>query len=321
MSNGRSASRANEMRTRFAGSLADVSIGDLFQTLEMSAKPSEIEFDTDVGRATVWFREREVIDAVCGEITGADAIYRLAMADDGIFAANFDKKDHPQKFQLSPQRLLMEAARRRDEWLDRVGEDLRPATRIAIVGAATRNDLLGDDDQALLQRIGRGVQLVDLIPPGDDEAIRLAKPIRALLAAGVLQIVELPPEGVTEVDVPAPAPGPEEFWVTAFAAYCFGSTGLRTLLRALAVIAMLVGSALGLAWWSGRVLLGGQLIGWALLFLGNAISRAPQLPFTRPLLFLSEPLVSVVAVLDRVGVKFEFVGRGRALAQAATDGD
>lgn len=316
MTSSRSPSRAN-MQTRFAGSLADVSIGDLFQTLEMSAKSSKIEFDTDVGRANVWFREREVIDAECGEITGADAIYRLAMADEGVFAASFDKQDHPQRFELAPQRLLMEAARRRDEWLDRVGEGLRPATRIAVVdwARAERSGSLGAAEQALLDRVGKGVQLVDVIPPGDDEAIKLARPIRALLEAGVLRIVDASAESMTSAALQVLAPPPaEEFWATAFAAYHFANTTPRALARNLALVLMVAGVVLGLAWGSGRALLGGQLLGWSLILFGHAAAGMPQLPFRRPLLLLCEPLVIVADMLARAGVHIDFVDRGRALA-------
>lgn len=317
MSSHRPPSRANETRTRFAGSLADVSIGDLFQTLEMSAKSSQIEFDTDVGRANVWFKDREVIDAECGAAVGADAIYRLAMADEGVFVANFDKQDHPGRFELAPQRLLMEAARRRDEWLDRVGEGLRPSTRVAVVEyvRAERTDL-DAEAQGLLDRVGKGIQLVDLIAPGDDPAFALVRPLRALLASGVLRVVDLTAEvPESALMVLAPSAADEGFWVTAFAAHHLGDAGWRAGLRVLALLVMLASVVLGLAWLSGRVIAGGLLLGWGLLLLGHAGAGLPQLPLRRPLLLLCEPLVILAGLLARAGVSIDLVGRGRALAR------
>jgi DNA-binding response OmpR family regulator len=49
-----------DARTKFSGQLADMAIVDLLQTIEISRKSGTIEFETDLGNATVWFpRGRE----------------------------------------------------------------------------------------------------------------------------------------------------------------------------------------------------------------------------------------------------------------------
>lgn len=330
-------SRRAKTQTLFAGSIADVSIGDLFQTLEMAAKPARAEFDTDIGRGTVWFREREVVGAECGGFTGADAIYRLAMADEGNFVASFkEDDDEPQTLQLSPQRLLMEAARRRDEWLDRAGEGLRPATRVVPVPRAERGALVADA-HALALTVGEGAQLVDLIPPGSEDITTLFRALRACLEAEVLRVVDptmstsasslsggiiiepisdlIPASAAAPPQVQPEPPVTPSFWVGACATHVrLGEVPARALIQRLALGVMLVGILLALALWSGRVFLAAQLLGWALLFLGHAAGRLPELPFRRPLLALAEPVVLAADALDRVGVKIGFVARGRELA-------
>lgn len=306
----------------FAGSLADVSIGDLFQTLEMAAKPSRVEFETDVGVATVWFRGREIIGAQCSGLTGAPAVYRLAMADEGSFVAVFQEGGPEEPLQLSPQFVLMEAARRRDEWCERAGEGLRPATRVTVADRS-RAEGLGDEALALLGRVGEGAQLVDLIPPVDDGQLGRFVPLRALLSAGALAIVERTSSASAsvikavevEVEVAAPAPPIEGLLPVAFATYlAVGGPGWRAAARVLAVAAMVAGVVLGVTWWSGAALLGGLLVGWAVILVGHAASRVPQLPLRRPMLVLCEPLMIVADALDRIGVSIDFVGRGRRLA-------
>lgn len=319
----------SKTQTLFAGSLADVSIGDLFQTLEMSGKPSRVEFETDVGAGTVWFREREVVAALCAGQTGADAIYRLAMADEGSFIASFKEElELPHRLQLSPQRLLMEAARRRDEWLERAGDGLRPATCVAVADAS--GAALDADAQALLERIGAGAQLLDAIPPtGEEDVAARFTTLRALLADGVVverSVLESTPASASTTSAPsivisevsAPAvlvPPVEDFWVRAVAVYVLGNTPGRAVARLLAVGVMLLAVVLGLVWGSARVLLGGLLLGWALLLLGHAAADLPQLPLRRPLLLLGEPLVTIADLLARLGVKLDVVDRGRALAR------
>lgn len=305
-------------RTRFTGSLRDVSIGDLFQTLEMAAKTSEIEFDTDIGRALVWFRDRAIIDAECGDARGADAIYRLAMADDGTFIARFRESARPPQIHKSPQFLLMEAARRRDEWLEAAGPRLRAATRLAVVPAALRGrgDALAPDRRALAERFDGDLQLIDAIPPGDDATARFP-PLRELVDGGVLEVIERPyrstlgmQEGALDI-LTAPAP---DLWERAFIAYhLLDRTPRRAVIRVIAVNALIVSLILGLAWLEWRVVVGGQMIGWALLLLGHALGAHPQLVLRHPLLVAVEPAVIIADLLDRAGIAIAFVRRGRDL--------
>lgn len=319
---GRPGTRRTDTRTMFAGSLADVSIGDLFQTLEMAGKASRVEFDTDVGMATVWFRERWIVGARCGALTGADVVYRVAMADEGSFIATFQEEELAEPLQLSPQFVLMEAARRRDEWFERAGEGLRASTRVAVADRS-RGESLADEARALVERVGDGASLVDLIPPGDEEALARFKPLRALLADGVLAVVERMSAAsqsvIHEVELDVLAPPPiEDFWAVAYASYtALRGPAWRGLARGLALAAMILGVVLAVAWGSGRALLGGLLVGWALIFAGHAASVVPQLPLRRPALVLCEPALILAHVLDRLGVKLGFVGRGRQLAGRA----
>ena len=315
--------RKTDTRTMFAGSLADVSIGDLFQTLEMAGKASRIEFETDVGVATVWFKDRAIVGASCGELSGADVVYRVAMADEGSFIATFRDEDQAAPLQLSPQFLLMEAARRRDEWLGRAGEGVRAATRVAVVDVAAAA-ALDDDARALLGRVGAGAMVIDLVPPADEEdALAGLRSIQALLAAGAIAVVErpaTPPSVTVEESTPAAAvlapPPIESPWDVAFAAYVrLAGPPWRGVLRVLALAAIIAGIVLAAMWGSGRALVGGLLLGWGLILLGHAAGVVPQLTLRRPALVLGEPLLIAADLLDRVGVRLGFVDRGRRLAE------
>lgn len=310
--------RRNDTRTMFAGSLADLSIGDLFQTLEMAGKASKVQFDTDVGAATVWFRERWIVGARCGESSGADVVYRLAMADEGSFIATFEDDAPAEPLQLAPQFVLIEAARRRDEWLARAGAGLRASTRVAVADRG-RAEVLDDEAHALLEAIGDGALLVDLIPPGAGESLARFEPLRAVLSVGAVVVAPRPAAAsqslIGEVELEVVESPVADFWAVAYAAHvAVGGPAWRGAVRALALAVMLVGVVLAGLWGSGQALLGGLFVGWALLFVGHAASEVPQLPLRRPALVLCEPLLVLVDGLERVGVRFDFVGRGRRLA-------
>ena len=106
----------SETRTRFTGELGDVSVPDLFQTLEMSQKPGLIEFRTDVGDGTVYFANGRIIDAEIGPAQGEAALHRLLLCDSGLFELKFKKVEREPRCELSSQAVLLEGLRLKDEW-------------------------------------------------------------------------------------------------------------------------------------------------------------------------------------------------------------
>jgi CheY-like chemotaxis protein len=115
-----------ESKTRFAGTLQDMAVVDLIQTVEISRKTGVIHFRSPEGReANVYFRGGKVIDAEMGRLQGEDAIYRLLLWSDGEFEVEFKNIRRKDVIELSSQGLLMEGMRRVDEW-GRMLEQLPP---------------------------------------------------------------------------------------------------------------------------------------------------------------------------------------------------
>jgi len=103
-------------RTKFSGQLADMAVVDLVQTIEISRKTGTISLSTELGDATVWFREGAIIDAEMGRLQGSAAIYRLLGLSDGHFDVEFKPVNRHQVIEESTQAILMEGMRRVDEW-------------------------------------------------------------------------------------------------------------------------------------------------------------------------------------------------------------
>lgn len=121
-----------DARTKFSGQLADMAIVDLLQTIEISRKSGTIEFETDLGQATVWFRDGRVIDALMGRLQAEAVIYRLLGLSDGAFEVEFKPINRIAAIEDSTQSLLMEGMRRVDEW-GRLLEGLPPLDHVLTV--------------------------------------------------------------------------------------------------------------------------------------------------------------------------------------------
>jgi CheY-like chemotaxis protein len=194
-------------RARFAGSLGDVGVVDLVQTLEMGRKSGALRVLGRGGRGAVaWFREGKVVDCETGRHSGEPAFYRLLNWQEGDFAVEFRPVDREDRIPLSNQALLLEGMRRLDEW-HRLAEQLPPLASVCEIDYGKLADLLAEipDDVNRLLRLVDGKRSLDQVVEeveGDD--LVAGAILTRLFFDGVLRLV--PGEPVA-TPVPAELPG------------------------------------------------------------------------------------------------------------------
>ncbi|HUU03909.1 MAG TPA: response regulator [Myxococcota bacterium] len=109
-----------DRKSSFSGSIDDMGIVDLIQTIELGRKTGIAHFisaENPDQTAEVFFRNGKVIDAGLGRLQGEKAVYRLLLWNSGTFEIDFKPSlAHPDNITLSSQGLLMEGMRRLDEW-------------------------------------------------------------------------------------------------------------------------------------------------------------------------------------------------------------
>src|SRR5262249_42783777 len=88
---------------------------DLVQAFEIGRKTGIIHIHAD-RTGTLFFREGKVIDAELGRARGEGAFYRMLHNGTGVFEAQFVPVERPELITISTQALLLEGARRLDEW-------------------------------------------------------------------------------------------------------------------------------------------------------------------------------------------------------------
>ncbi len=102
----------------FQGSLSDMGLVDLVQTLESSRKNGTIRIrlgKAGEAESRIWIREGKVVDAEHGKLTAEGAFYRLLSVVEGTFTIEFGQIDRADRISLSSQGLLLEGMRRLDE--------------------------------------------------------------------------------------------------------------------------------------------------------------------------------------------------------------
>jgi CheY-like chemotaxis protein/Flp pilus assembly protein TadD len=177
-----------DTRTKFTGTLADMAVVDLVQTIEISRKSGVIEFGTELGPATVWFRDGAVIDAEMGRLQGEAAIYRLLGLGNGEFELEFKTINRGQVIQSGTQALLMEGMRRVDEW-GRLMEQLPPLDSVLAVDSPVledRRDDLTTEHNALLRRFDGRRTIIDVVDDSGQDDLEALTAISQFFFEGLL---------------------------------------------------------------------------------------------------------------------------------------
>ena len=117
--------KPSTLRTRFAGSTADMTVIDLLQTFEISRKSGTITFKDGSRLGHVWFKDGRLIDAEVAALRGEEAVYRLLVWGEADFEVDFGLGDRDEVVEMQTSALVMEGMRRADEW-GRLIEQLPP---------------------------------------------------------------------------------------------------------------------------------------------------------------------------------------------------
>ena len=100
----------------FQGSLKELPLPDIIQLVSVSGKTGKFTLSRDTDRGFIYLKNGQMVHAFVGELIGEEAIYALAIWNQGEFQFSPGEEPDRQTITKSNTNLLMEAARRLDEW-------------------------------------------------------------------------------------------------------------------------------------------------------------------------------------------------------------
>jgi hypothetical protein len=100
----------------FQGSLKELPLPDIIQLVSVSGKTGKFTLTRDNERGFIYLKNGQMTHAVVGDVMGEEAIYNLAIWNTGEFQFSPNEEPDRQTITKSNTNLLMEAARRLDEW-------------------------------------------------------------------------------------------------------------------------------------------------------------------------------------------------------------
>ncbi len=100
----------------FQGSLKELPLPDIIQLVAVSGKTGVFVLSSQAQKGEIFLREGEIVHALTGAVRGEEAVYELAIWQEGEFLFKPGVETEERTVRKSNTNLLMEAARRIDEW-------------------------------------------------------------------------------------------------------------------------------------------------------------------------------------------------------------
>ncbi|MDR3675000.1 MAG: response regulator [Acidobacteriota bacterium] len=97
------------------GKLSEISLIDWMQTLEQGRKTCSLMLRAGGEVCTLYFSEGNVTHAVCGDLKGDPAVFKILAWVDGDWEVDFQKNSPEHTTTMSTQGLMMEGLRMMDE--------------------------------------------------------------------------------------------------------------------------------------------------------------------------------------------------------------
>ncbi len=100
----------------FQGSLKELPLPDIIQLVSVSGKTGAFVLKSGHQEGQIFLQDGEIVHAMASGVEGEEAVYELAIWQDGQFVFQAGVESETRTVKKSNTNLLMEAARRIDEW-------------------------------------------------------------------------------------------------------------------------------------------------------------------------------------------------------------
>jgi hypothetical protein len=98
------------------GSLSELPLPDVIQLVSVSGKTGAFEIQGEHEAGMIFLRDGQIVDAMIGRLRGDTAVYEMAIWSQGSFVFRPGEETKQVTIHISNASLMMEAARRLDEW-------------------------------------------------------------------------------------------------------------------------------------------------------------------------------------------------------------
>ena len=176
----------------FQGSLKELPLPDIIQLVSVSGKTGVFALRrAGEGSGEIYLRGGQIVHATQGELRGEEAVYELAIWPEGEFVFTPGQETDTTTIQKSNTNLLMEAARRIDEW--QILSKRIPSTRLVPVftsQAATTSVSFTPQEWGLICKIDERRSIEEIAIGLNTSPFECCKLLYGLITSGLVALKE-----------------------------------------------------------------------------------------------------------------------------------
>jgi Domain of unknown function (DUF4388) len=192
------------------GSLKHLQLADVIQLISVSGKTGMFHLKKDDHVGQIYLKDGNIVHAELDEIKGEEAVYELAIWNDGEFNFEPDVEPKVKTVSKSNTNLLMEAARRLDEWrvLSRKIPNLDMIPEFIVDQESDRGQInLNTHEWLILSKINGKSDIRSIAQASNLPVFDICKVLYGLVTHGLVALKE-PPEPPVTAAPAAPATSP-----------------------------------------------------------------------------------------------------------------
>jgi hypothetical protein len=203
----------------FQGSLAELHLPDIIQLISVSGKTGVFHLTDGALKGQIYLNDGKIVHASLEDAAGEEAVYALAIWSRGDFKFEPGISTELRTISKSNTNLLMEAARRLDEW--RVLSKKIPSTELTpefvVLDNREGQINLNTSEWLILSKIDGARTIKQIANASGLSVFDAAKILYGLIATGLIRLKDAPPSTGTSGRIPlvggrpapvAGAPGP-----------------------------------------------------------------------------------------------------------------
>ena len=189
------------------GSLSELSLPDVIQMVSVSGKTGVFSVARQDELGKIFLRDGQIVDAVVGALRGDNAVYEMAIWAEGDFTFNPGEETETVTIHLSNANLMMEAARRLDEWRV-LSRKIPSLDLIPFFNSGDQSDqvTLSPHEWILVTRIDNEHNIEEIAEQLHWSAFDVSKLLFGMITSGLVALRSATDESRTETKHQGPSP-------------------------------------------------------------------------------------------------------------------
>jgi CheY-like chemotaxis protein len=190
-----SAASSNRTVRGFNGTLTEMNLVDLLQTLEVGKKTGILKLSKDGKEGAVYISEGQVIDATLDGLEARQALLRMFTWAEGDFQVEMRNHDRPRVLTVSNRDLISEGITRQYRWGQLVNQ-LPPLQSVVTGNQKLVAAKLSEEEQKMAELLNGSKRIIDLVEECPLDDLRALAVLKNLFDGGYLDSSHQEPEPI-----------------------------------------------------------------------------------------------------------------------------